>query len=56
LYEAKNEISFTVYTFWSKTEYIGIARWGDLFFPYCYGYRKKDEPQFQLSSIQTWAE
>jgi hypothetical protein len=52
LYNSKNEIKLTVYGFWNKTDYLEIARWGELFFPYAYGLRKKSEPQFRLSSIQ----
>ncbi len=51
-YDAKYEIKLTVYGFWNKTNYVRIAKWGDLFFPFEYGLRKKSEPQFRLSSIQ----
>jgi len=48
----KKKISLSVYNFSNQTEIMGIARWGDLFFPFYYGYRKKGVRQFSLSSIQ----
>jgi len=50
--EAKNQITLTVYNFANKTEIMGIAQWGDLFFPFYYGYRNREQPQFSISSIQ----
>ena len=52
MYEAKNRLKLTVYNFASQTEEMGIAQWGDLFFPFYYRDRKKNEPQFSLSSVQ----
>jgi len=45
-------IHLVIYNFSGPKVVMGIARWGDLFFPFYYGYRDKKEPQFRLASIQ----